>query len=283
MPLCWVCGFRRKDSWGANMCIDLFAPGYCIDVSFMLEQIWICPGEKSSDLKFEEIFDIRIVNRKGNKPLDCIWMLLPHKYVSNEGGGSNIQVFAMPLTTEALNQRPEWNWAFDHKLTSWQNNQTYISRAFSIDPPDIRCKNDPDFDSNFGGKILTPEVCYPDVLSDEHKELFADDRICKTLLCLKLNKNQCLQPGESGWMRLVCNPVCLDGLPTKKKVVSDSIPPLWFERNITMLCPIMLRDKTEKMLGSFRIEDKESKKLLKTCDEIRQIIFGNIFKKGTST
>jgi hypothetical protein len=267
------------------MCIDLFSPGYCLDISFLLEQIWIKVDDKNpSNLIVQQVVDARIINRKGNNNLDQIWLLLPHDYTSKEGGKRKIFVEPHSLSKASLGQTPGWNWAFDTTNTKWDNNQTEITRPFTLDPPNIRSEKDPNFDYNFKGKILVPDVCFSDNITEQQIDLLADKRICKTLLCLKLKDKQVLEPGEAGWLRLVCTPIFWESdSPVKYKTILGINVPFWFEKRLSMLCPIMLRSRIDKVLDSFKIKDEESQELHNICANIRTFILNNIYSVGTST
>lgn len=265
------------------MCVDLFSPGYCLDISFLLEQVWVQPSKTLGNLEIKQVIDARIINRKGNKPLESLWMLLPHNYTSKEGNSRNICVETVPLTQKALEDEPELNWAFDEKNTSWEEDQGYISRPFTIEPPNIRLEGDPYLSSNYSGKIIVPKITFPEMLNDEHKDLLADNRVCKTLLCLKLDDQQQLKPGDAGWLRIICNPQSSDSCAPRQGIIPITQVPLWFEQRLTMSCPIMVRDRLKYSLESFLPTKEESHNLLTLCHELEQLIFKCIFSDGTST
>ncbi len=61
------------------MCIGLIAPGRCLNIDFLHEQLWFSINPDSPEkLEITEVYDILINNTTSHEPLEEILAMFPH-------------------------------------------------------------------------------------------------------------------------------------------------------------------------------------------------------------
>ena len=282
------------------MCIDLFRFGNRLDILFLLEQIWFKVNpQQPNHLFVTEVYDILLKAPKGSGEMNEVWALFPH----NCFNGSIYQVRTPRVipweeSGEESKEYEKYDWLFNGS-PEWSNseNKTGIIRDVPLETQDTFGKPAEPFE----GKSLwvkEGEIDFPDIffseknnsLSKEEKEekdkhllnckhLLAEGKVNKTLLRIPFT-NTSLKEGESGWLRLVVEPVELDAMPVIT-VNLPGIPPekaekhdyvLHYEQQLEVLCPVVLRDMLYDKLSSGKDEAETMRFFLK-----------GLFESGTST
>ena len=257
------------------MCIDIYAPGLCIDVLFLLEQIWF---ERSKDgdeqAVITEVYDFRLSNPLGNPPLSSLLVLFPHDCTVKTRGKRTHQAQAWSLGPDVPKQLSRYDWPY-YGDAKWVDTQhTRASRSVAVDPvhPYEPVKS-------FDGVVLTGRIGFPESLENKHLDLLADSR--KSLLALDISP--ALGPGEEGWLRVVVKPVRFDHADARARALPGSKLAIIYDQRLAVTCPLIVRDRLSVGLRAKHVAT-ESSEGDGGYQELERVLFTDGFAvPGTST
>lgn len=175
------------------MCIDIFAPGKCIDIDFLLEQIWFASDPvEHNRLDITEVYDLLIHNPHGNEPVEDILVLSPRNFTKGRDSSREIQVQASIVGSEAT-RKSRYNWIFSEEAIVDEKG-LQVSRIYP--------SGNSGFTTRACGKPLVPEkIDFPPSLSDRALDTLSE--IGSTCVHLRFKP---LFGGETGWLRLIMKP-----------------------------------------------------------------------------
>jgi len=268
------------------MSIDIFRPGYCLDIDFLSEQIWLSiDNENPSRLKATEVYDILIKNPKGNPPLNEVWALFPNNCMKD--GIPQIQ--SIRVNPDMSPEMAVYNWAYQG-LPRYRENSDVVIWEVATDNPDTYGRDTEALD----GKLLwinNDDISFPDIrevnpskfvgiddnVLEECKSILTSEKIQKTLVKIPFHGTP-LSECERGWLRLIVNPICIDALPAKPRSF-PGIPNEYYkdyiisyEQRLGVICPLVLRYTLNQRLDGIDLASETLKSFLK-----------EIFLAGSST
>jgi len=255
------------------MCIDLFRPGECITLEFLLEQVWFRQQRDAADeLEIDEIYDILIYNPHGNPPLDWLWALFPHDCTrrAKDGREPQVEVGSLQPGTDPS----PWDWAFKGPPIWKDRSQNEIERTFAVDPPLVRDAST----KSVVGVLLAPDVKMPSELDRELQDALAD--LKKTVVLLDLTSCP-LAAGKRGWLQLRVRPASVDEPAAKSQRFPFMPEPFQFSRRLSVMCPVLLRDKIDVLL-SHEIWNTKNPQAAQKYRRLSNVLFSQgIYRSGT--
>ena len=199
------------------MCIDVLAPGYCIDIEFLSEQIWIRIRENVRDrVEITEVYDLCISNPRGNRALDRLWLLFPHDYTIAHGSRRKHTIEIWPMNAPLWERQKRYNWLYACAPTYSELDNSIAWYIFN-EGPHLRAQGYP----SLKGRILhcdRESIAFPPELQQGDIDLLADPDIKKTVVSAKFERP--LGAGDSGWLRIIARPQSLD-LPGEDRGSED--------------------------------------------------------------
>lgn len=258
------------------MCVDIFAPGLCIDVEYLLEQIWFDPPSDSDDkVGITEVYDCRIANPACNPPLKELLLLFPHDCTISHGierADREIQAHVLSLGPAAPQQRYDWPYSGE---TAWVGDPRHrvFQRTYAVDPDDPRELLKP-----FPGKLLLGVLDFPQGLDGCHLNALAGVR--KTLATVILDAP--LGGGEVGWLRLEVRPQSLDHRGARRRYFPGIDEPLFYDRRLSVTCPLIVRDSLQiRLLSKQKAAKPHKVPIYQALNDF--LLLEGFGKSGTST
>jgi hypothetical protein len=283
-------GFLQMNVEGmTSMCMDVFAPGCCINIEYLLEQIWLERSAPTAnhgasakqatlpkETRISEVYDLCVGNPRGNNPITELYLLFPHDYTRKEGDSRTCTVQAWPMNAQTWNAHERYEWAYTDPPER-PDKQDYVMRRYFREPPGFAFIEP----YELTGRMLTAQsVAFPNALLPSDVEVLAGRKIRKTVLRLMLSGS--IAPGEKGWLRIVAYPQKVDNPDPKARRFPDTKRVFQYEQGIVIGCPHIVR----VMLGH-RLEEppEEAGPDIPTqCERIRKVVLGDgVYAKGTST
>ncbi len=262
------------------MCMDVFAPGCCINIEFYFEQIWLSPHDSvANNIKATEVYDLCISNPNGNPAVSEFWLLFPHDYTCDDGQGRYSTIRVWPLTPAVWNDQKKYGWPYlgEPKRSDAEN---LVTLEFFSEPPTLSSQ----MHTKLSGKPLScgeNGVGFPDGFAPEHVELLARGDILKTLVCVKLSEP--LRAGDKGWVRIIAYPQNIDAAEPKPRFFPGVDCPFQFEHRLAIICPLIVRDNLLLSLDGLKKFDADSA-LPMRAEHVRAVVCSRgIYKAGTST
>lgn len=291
------------------MCIDIFAPGRCIDIDFLHEQIWFdIDLSASTRLIVTEVYDILIRNPKHNSsltqvhalfPHDCtalrnVWKADPQTYdevkdawkklsASDAKSGSLIKVQPITVNHDMPEVYSKYNWPFVSAPEPCADKQHILWRPLEelTFPRSWHDRNS----QYYEGLPLRVKVDFPDELQSRiaFLKLLSKEKVGKTLVRIDFSPG--IEPGDKGWLRLIVNPSSLpySRLGLESKMVPCMPYPIAYGRKLEATCPLVVRAGLELFLQDFYKKDGGDLILENYQDLLKFLREEGYQKTGTST
>lgn len=259
------------------MCIDVFAPGRCVDIGLLLEQIWIDPLEDTDKrAQLTEVYDLHIRNPKGQGVLDALYMLFPHDCTVLQGGNRRIAITVEPMKHDEWPRRHDWIYTKEPEWVDDESGESCTIRThYSADAvPKHGRRQDPE------GKMLDGTFGFPEQL-DDHGQ--TDLLASMERTCVVLRFNDALKEGDSGWLRLIVRPQHIQFPDPRARIFKGAA--VLYDQRLAITCPLLVRDELEvRLLVPVRSPESAP---VGTPDEraaLHESVFANgLHVKGTST
>lgn len=261
------------------MCMDVFAPGCCIDTKLFFEQIWIKKSKNAPhEVGITEINDLCVQNCKGSPPLKELWLLFPNDYTQKDGQRRKATIEVLPMSPAVCEEGSDYEWAYDGPPER-TNSGDYVVRNFFTEPPSLGGRAH----VSLRGKLLVSKDSsvrfHPD-LKLEHLEVLASRDIRKTLVCVTLKEP--IQEGEQGWLRVIARPQRLDAIELKVKEFPRMPGLMANDYRLVIQCPIIVRQMLDIRLDNPHLT--KDRNIHTQCEHIRNVILTNgAYLEGTST
>lgn len=254
------------------MCIDIYEPGFCLNVQFLLDQVWFRASsdpEHPERLDVTEVYDVCLYNPLSNDTLSSVHLLFPHDCLLEEGGKLVPQVFPYLVSTVVAREQRPYNWHFRQpQERTLEDGSRQVCRPFPADAS----KPLPDNFTYLWGKQIRGTIMIPASLPSSHVEALART---KTTLVQYDFPETALKGGEMGWIRLLVKPVKRAGSPPREKLFPLIPLPFEFEQWRSVTCPMIVRD----LLGN-RLKDP---KQIPATEDVCASLLDTIFAKGVES
>jgi len=272
---CWRGEGSRNIRGSVRMCIDVFAPGRCLDVDLLWEQIWIKKRDgKPDQLDFTEVYDLLITNPE-ETPLREVLVLFPHDCTFEKMEKWHIGVKAWPVCEAMPAEVEPYSWPFVGAPK--ESPGGLVERTYFCEPRLTREQAM----VHAKGRTLRADVSFPNVLgcakSQKHMRSLA-----KTAVRLTFDETP-LGPGEKGWLLLEVKPRVMDGPPRRAREFPVIPHKFSFYKRLEIVCPVLVRESLYARLGEHMAEAKDTA-VAQECNRIKSFLFDEgIYRDGTST
>jgi hypothetical protein len=256
------------------MCIDVFAPGQCIDIDFMLEQIWFTL-DGNGGVTIEEVYDLLLRNPGGSGPLENLLLLFPHdstKAVRGDDRELDLQTLSLHPARPDSMARYEWLYK---DAPSWVDGPgSEVVVRVSADPDDPHEMWRP-----LRGKELDLTPSFPEKMKPLHKQLLSETS--KTLLQLSIQP--ALAADQQAWIRVIVKPKKLDVAGKRCRRLPDTSVEILNDWRLAVVCPLNVRDRLNAGLfaKARKATSPEAATAYRKLHEM--IVADGFFAKGTST
>lgn len=216
------------------MCIDIFAPNQCIDITFLQEQIWISVDPTHQDhLQVTEVYDICLRNVEHNYTLKEVCVLFPHNFTQKQDNSRTINAKTEPFGGRDYSK---FDWAYRGELSVDNQSETVHRLLSSLagDSPD----------KDIVARDLSARLDFCDGLSDDSLDLLSQAEA--TMLKVSFDD---LEPGESGWFRLVMKQPLVESTIRRKKHIPGVSFPFCIQEYRTISSPQVVRERVNYRLS----------------------------------
>ncbi len=265
------------------MCIDLYAPGQCIDIPFLYEHIYLSVGEGArppeEQLHVTEVYDVLLHNPPGNEPLTELFVLFPHDCTEKTRDGTDaLRIEAPQVAPELSTNFPKYEWPFLGPPKWVGTRRSEVERTYAADP----IMGSDALEETESGVALIVKVGFPKRLRDQTgaiETLFSRN---KTFVQLKFEGGVKLEGGQKGWLRLIVKPREWDAPKVRLRQTGDGR--VECTQWLNVCCPIIIRDRLNQLLDSaVSAGSKDSESSVTRAEVHRIVLSEGCYSEGTST